>query len=69
MFSFCFVVVFLGSYVVKLGKAKTKTKREKPPQKVKGLPGIFTRQVMVACAKVIVFGPFCCFCLVVPKTL
>ena len=58
-----------GFYVVKLGKAKKKQKI-KYPKKVEVLPGMFTRQVMVACAKVIAFGGlFCCFSLFLKKTI
>ena len=53
---FVLVVVFLCCYVVKLGKAKkNRNKTKSTPKKVEVLPGIFTRQVMVACVKVIVF--------------
>ena len=59
--------MLLCCYVVKLGKAK-KTEKKKHPQKVEVLPGIFTRQVMVACAKVIVFFvSFAVFALWFPK--
>ena len=60
---FVLVAVFLCCYVVKLGKANKKQKPKKStPKKVEVLPGIFTRQVMVACAKVIVFfGRFLVF--------
>ena len=56
---------FLCCYVVKLGKAKKTETPEKrdPPKKWKYFRVFFTRQVMVACAKVIVFflGLFSCF--------
>ena len=53
---FVLVVVFLCCYVVKLGKAKkTKTKKINTPKKWKYFRVFFTRQVMVACAKVIAF--------------
>ena len=51
-------------YVVKLGKAKkTETKKKGPPKKWKYFRVFFTRQVMVACAKVIAFffWLFSCF--------
>ena len=52
--------MFLCCYVVKLGKAKkTETKIKAPPKKWKYFRVFFTRQVMVACAKVIAF--FGCF--------
>ena len=58
-FSVLLLLSLLCSYVVKLGKAQnTKNKKKqkiKHPKKVEVLPGIFTRQVMVACAKVIAF--------------
>ena len=43
--------------------------KKKHPKKVEALPGIFTRQAMVACAKVIVFFWVCfvVFFLVAPK--
>ena len=68
----CFfvLVVFLCCYVVKFGKANKKQKPKKStPKKVEVLPGIFTRQVMVACAKVIVFfvGRFLVFLLAAQK--
>ena len=69
-FSVFVVVVFLCCYVVKLGKAKKAKRKKNTPQKWKHFWVVFTRQVMVACAKVIVvFVLFCCFCLVVAKTL
>ena len=49
-FSVLLLLWFLCCFVVKLGKAKKK----EIPKKVEVLPGISTRQVMVACAKVIV---------------
>ena len=50
------VVVFLCCYVVKLGKAKkTETQKKGHPKKWKYFRVFFTRQVMVACAKVIAF--------------
>ena len=46
----------LRCYVVKLGKAKkNKNKKQKHPKKWKYFRAFFTRQVMVTCAKVIVF--------------
>ena len=52
---FVLVAVFLCCYVVKLGIAqKTETKKT-PPKKWKYFRVFFTTQVMVACAKVIVF--------------
>ena len=50
-------------YVVKLGKAKkTETKKKGPPKKWKYFRVFFTRQVMVASAKVIAFfWLFSCF--------
>ena len=60
-FVFVVVVVFLTCYVAKLGKANKNKKwnKKNSPKKVEVLPGIFTRQVMAACAKVIGFLWFC----------
>ena len=60
--------MFLCCYVVELGIAKkNETKKNK---KVEVLPGIFATQVMVACAKVIVFfWLFCCFSLLLKNTI
>ena len=52
---FVLVVVFLCCYVVKLGKAKKQKQKKTPPKKWKYFRVFFTRQVMVACAKVIGF--------------
>ena len=61
--------MFLCCYVVKFGKAnKNRNQKNSTPKKVEVLPGIFTRQVMVACAKVIVFlAVFLFFCLLLKK--
>ena len=66
------VVVFLCCYVVKLGKAKkTETKKRDPQKSGKYFRVFFTRQVMVACAKVIAlfFGCFLVFFACWSKTL
>ena len=53
---FVLVLVFLCCYVVKLGIAnKNRNPKKGPPKKWKYFRAFFTRQVMVACAKVIVF--------------
>ena len=59
---------FLCCYVVKLGKAKKKTKKN-TPKKWKYFRVFFTRQAMVACAQIIVFwgGCFVVFFLVAQK--
>ena len=69
---FVLVAVFLCCYVVKFGKANKKQKPKKtPPKKWKYFRVFFTRQVMVACAKVIAFffGCFLVFLLAAQKTL
>ena len=62
----CFCVVMLLS----LAKpTKTETKKKTPPKKWKYFRVFFTRQVMVACAKVIAFflAVFLFFCLLLKK--
>ena len=67
---FVLVVVFLCCYVVKLGKAKKQKQKKAPPKKWKYFRVFFTRQVMVACAKVIAFFLlFSCFLFAAQKTL
>ena len=63
--------MFLCCYVVKLVIAPKKNKNLRPPKKWKYFRVFFTRQVMVACAKVIAFFflLFSCFLLVGQKTL
>ena len=60
--------MFLCCYVVKLGKAKKQKPKKTPPKKWKYFRVFFTRQVMVACAKVIAFfGCFVVFSLLLKK--
>ena len=69
MWFFVLVVVFLCCHVVKLGKAKKNRNQKKThPKKWKYFRVFFTRQVMVACAKVVAFfGCSLVFCLLVRK--
>ena len=74
LFLFLLLLLLLSlvcCYVVKVGKAKkTKTKKNNTPKKWKYFRVFFTRQVMVACAKVIVFfWLFCCFSLLLKNTI
>ena len=63
-------VVFLCCYVVKLGIANKNNKLKNTPKKWTYFRVFLTRQVMVACAKVIVFfGCFVVFVLVAQRTL
>ena len=71
-FSVFVVVVFIGSYVVELGKAQNKKqKKEKTPQKSGKDFRVFLLDKLWLDVQRLVFffGLFGCFCLVVPKTL
>ena len=55
-FSVLLLLSLLCCYVVKLGKARKQQKQKNTQKKWKYFRVFSTRQVMVACAKVIVFG-------------